>query len=58
MNIPRILAGTIFNLLGALVVYKGIRTTWLKGIAEGFLDIIIGFGFILIGFLVWTGYIS
>jgi hypothetical protein len=58
MNLPKIIAGTIFNLLGLLVLYKGVKTSRLKGIGEGFVDIIIGVGFVLIGLLVWTGYIS
>jgi hypothetical protein len=52
------IAGTIFNLLGVLVFYKGIRTCRFKGIGEGFIDLIIGLGFVLIGLLIWTGYIS
>jgi hypothetical protein len=58
MNIPKILAGAVFNLLGILVLYKGIRTTRQNGLADGFIDMIGGFAFILIGLLVWTGYIS
>jgi len=58
MDFLKIMAGTIFNALGILVLYKGIRTSRLRGIGEGFVDIIIGLGFVLIGLLVWTGYIS
>ena len=58
MNFQRIIAGAVFNLLGALVLYKGIRICRFKGIGEGFVDIITGFVFVLIGLLVWTGYIS
>jgi len=58
MNLPKIIAGTIFNLLGLIVLYKGIRESRLKGIREGFIDIITGFVFLLIGLLIWTGYIS
>jgi hypothetical protein len=58
MNLPKIIAGTIFNLLGIIVMYRGIRISRLKGIGEGFVDIISGFGFVLIGLLIWTGYIS
>jgi hypothetical protein len=58
MNIPKIIAGTIFNLLGLIVLYKGIRASRSKGIGEGFVDIIAGVGFVLIGLLIWTGYIS
>jgi len=58
MNFLKIIAGTIFNVLGILVLYKGIRTSRLKGIGEGFVDIIAGFVFVLIGLLIWTGYIS
>jgi len=58
MTILKILAGTVFNLLGVLVLYKGIRTCKVKGVKEGFVDVITGLGFILIGLLIWTGYIS
>jgi hypothetical protein len=58
MNLPKIIAGTIFNLLGVLVLIKGIRTSRAKGIGEGLIDMITGFCFILIGLLVWNGYIS
>ena len=58
VNLPRIAAGLAFNILGLLVAYKGIKVCRLKGIGEGFLDMIIGIGFALIGLLIWTGYIS
>jgi putative Ca2+/H+ antiporter (TMEM165/GDT1 family) len=58
MHLLKIAAGTIFNILGVLVLYKGIRICRYKGIGEGFVDIIAGLGFILIGLLIWTGYIS
>ena len=58
MIILKILTGVIFNLMGILVLYKGIKTTRLKGIGESFIGIIAGIGFIFIGLLVWTGYIS
>jgi len=54
----KIMAGTIFNLTGVLVVYKGIKTIRSEGIKEGLIDIFIGFGFVLIGLLIWAGYIS
>jgi putative Ca2+/H+ antiporter (TMEM165/GDT1 family) len=54
----KIIAGAVFNLIGVLVLYKGIRTCFLKGIKESFVDIITGLGFVLIGLLIWTGYIS
>jgi len=58
MIILKIAAGTIFNILGLIVSYKGISESRLKGFKEGFVDLIIGFGFILIGLLIWTGFIS
>jgi len=58
MFVYRIIAGIIFNLLGVLVCYKGIRGSRLKGIKEGFIEIIAGLAFILIGLLILTGYIS
>ena len=54
----KIMAGTIFNLTGVLVVYKGIKTIRSEGIKEGLIDILIGLGFLLIGLLIWAGYIS
>jgi len=54
----KILAGTIFNLLGLTVIYKGVKTIRSEGIKEGFIDIIIGLGFVLIGLLIWAGFIS
>jgi len=58
MNLPKIIVGTIFNLIGLLVLYKAVRTCRSKGIGEGFIDIIIGIAFVLIGLLIWNGYIS
>ena len=58
MVLLKILAGLIFNLLGVLVVYKGIKTIRSEGFKEGLIDIFIGFGFVLIGLLIWAGYIS
>ena len=57
MIIIKILAGTIFILLGVLVLYKGIRTTRLKG-SGGFIEIATGIGFVIIGLLIWLGFIS
>ena len=58
MFLLKIIAGAIFNLLGVLVIYKGIRISRVKGIREGFIDIFAGSAFLLIGLLIWTGYIS
>jgi hypothetical protein len=58
MILLKILAGTIFNLLGLTVLYKGVKIIRSEGIKEGFIDILIGLGFILIGLLIWTGFIS
>jgi len=58
MNLPKIIAGTIFNLLGLLVLYKSVKIWRSKGFGEAFIDIITGIGFVLIGLLIWTGYIS
>jgi len=58
MFIYKIIAGAIFNLLGVLVLCKGVRTSRFKGIGEGFIEITAGLGFILIGLLIWTGYIG
>jgi hypothetical protein len=58
MYLLRIMAGTIFNLIGVLVLYKGIKICRSKGMGEGFIDLIISLAFILIGLLVWTGFIA
>jgi len=58
MNLPKIIAGTVFNLLGLLVLLKAIKICRSKGLGESFIDMITGLGFILIGSLIWTGYIS
>jgi uncharacterized YccA/Bax inhibitor family protein len=58
MNLPKIIAGTIFNLIGLLVLYKSVKICRSKGFGEGFIDMITGIGFILIGLLILTGYIS
>ena len=58
MNFIKIVAGLIFNLLGILVSYKGVKTTRQKGIGESFIELIAGTGFIVIGLLIWMGYIS
>ena len=58
MIILKIIAGLIFNLLGVLVLYKGIRITSSKGLGNSFIDIATGIGFIFIGFLIWLGYIG
>jgi len=58
MYFLRILVGTIFNLIGLLVLYRGIKICRSRGIGEGFADFFISVPFILIGLLVWTGYIA
>jgi len=58
MNLPKLIAGTIFNLIGALVLFKSIKTTRSKGFGDAFIDMIAGVAFILIGLLILTGYIS
>jgi hypothetical protein len=54
----KILVGLIFNLLGALVFYRGVRLIMRKGLGEGFIEVISGIAFIIIGLLIWLGYIS
>jgi hypothetical protein len=58
MYFLRILAGSVFIILGVLVLYRGVRICRGKGIGEGFIDLITGLGFVLIGLLILTGYIS
>jgi hypothetical protein len=52
------LVGLIFKLLGILVFIKGVQTTRRKGLGEGFVEIIGGIAFVVIGLLIWLGYIS
>jgi len=54
----KIIVGAIFTLLGILVLIKGAGVCRTKGIREGFIELITGFAFVLIGLLVWTGYIG
>jgi len=58
MNIPKILAGTIFNLLGCLILYKSIRTALDKNKKWSFIETISGIAFMIIGTLIWLGYID
>ena len=57
MIIIKIIAGLIFVLLGASVFYKGIRTIRSKS-SGGFIEIFAGIGFVIIGLLIWLGFIS
>ena len=58
MNFLKILVGLIFNLLGLYVCYKGIKNIRSKGIRDGLIDIVIGIGLVLLGLIIWSGYIS
>ena len=58
MYFLKIIAGAVFFILGVLVLYRGIQICRFKGIGEGFIDLITGLAFDLIGLLIWTGYIS
>jgi hypothetical protein len=54
----KILVGLIFNLLGILVFCRGVKLIRRKGLGEGFIEVISGIAFIIIGLLIWLGYIS
>ena len=54
----KILAGLIFNALGVLVFIKGAGVIRRKGFREGYIEIVSGIAFIIIGLLIWLGYIS
>ena len=58
MIVFKIAAGLIFNLLGILVVYRGVRNARLKGIGDGIIEMASGVGFIIIGLLIWFGFIG
>jgi putative Ca2+/H+ antiporter (TMEM165/GDT1 family) len=58
MNPIKMLAGLVLNILGVLVLYKGIQTNRLKGFRESSVEIIAGIAFITMGFLTWLGYFS
>ena len=58
MNIPKVLAVVIFTLLGVLIFIKGIQITRSRGIGDGFIEILSGIGFVIIGALIAVGYIN
>jgi len=58
MNLPKILVGMIFFLLGLYVLYKGVKNTRSKGIRDGIVDFIIGIGLVLLGLIIWSGFIN
>ena len=58
MIVFKIAAGLIFNFLGAMVFYRGIRTARHKGVGDGLIELASGVGFIIIGLLIWFGFIS
>ena len=58
MSIFKTLAAVIFILLGVLVLIKGIRAIRVKDTGASIIEIITGFGFAIIGMLIWLGYIS
>ena len=58
MNFPKFIVGLILTLLGLYVCYKGIKNTRSKGIGDGFVDFVIGIGFVILGLIIWTGYIN
>ena len=58
MNFLKILVGLVFTLLGLYVCYKGVKNTRSKGIGDGIIDFVIGIGFVLLGLIIWSGYIN
>ena len=58
MNFLKILVGLVFTLLGLYVCYKGVKNTRSKGIRDGLIDFVIGIGLVLLGLIIWSGYIS
>ena len=58
MNFPKILVGLVFTLLGLWVLYKGVKDTRSKGIFDGLYDFIIGIGLVILGLIIWSGYIN
>ena len=58
MNFLKIFVGLVFTLLGLYVFYKGIKNTLSKGIRDGLIDFVIGIGLVLLGLIIWSGYIN
>jgi len=58
MSFLKVLIGLIFTLLGLWVIYKGVKNTRSKGIFDGLYDFVIGIGLVLLGLLIWSGYIN
>ena len=60
MDIPKILAGAVFNFLGVAVSYYGIKrkAAAKANPSETFIDLIGGIAFCIIGILIWLGFIS
>ena len=58
MNPIKMLAGLVLNILGMLVLYKGIQTSRIKGFKESSIELIAGVAFITMGLLTWFGYFS
>ena len=60
MDIPKILAGAVFNFLGVAVSYYGIkrRISAKANPSETIIDIVSGIAFCIIGILIWLGFIS
>ena len=58
MLVIKIAVGFIFVFVGVWFFQKGIRASRSKGIGEGFVELIAGLGIIILGLLMWLGYIS
>ena len=54
----KILSGIIFILLGIMFMYKSIESIRREGISTGIIETVSGIAFIIIGILVFLGYIS
>ena len=54
----KIAVGFIFVFVGAWFFQKGIRASRSKGIGAGLVELSAGLGIIILGLLVWLGYIT
>lgn len=58
MLILKIAVGSIFVFVGAWFFQKGIRASRKKGLGDGLVELVAGTGIVILGLLMWLGFIS